>query len=161
MAEYIIDMQGFLHPVNQFVPKEVAIKSLEDGSEFCIIFQKEIDWDSLPASYKSTNSWLIRNYHGIAYDSGTVPFQYLEPILKAVLSKASIIYVKGIDKQKFLYKHVENCVVINLEKTDCPSLKKFDNVKFCEFHKKLATASISSLECSLKNVNSLYTWMSQ
>lgn len=158
MGEFIVDIQGFLKPVSEFVPKEVAIKSLDDGHELCFIFTAESDWDALPAQYKSTNSWLIRNFHGLTYESGSIPYLYIGKILQSILSDASIIYVKGIDKQRFLYKHLDKCVVINLEKTECPSLKNsVKKNKMCEYHAKIGDI----FECSLRNVNSLYSWLKQ
>lgn len=158
MGEFVVDIQGFLKPAHEFIPKEVAIKSLDDGHELSFIFGPESDWDDLPAQYKSTNTWMIRNYHGLTYEFGSIPYLYIGKILKAILSDASIIYVKGLDKQRFLYNHLEKCVIINLEKIDCTSLKNSEKKnKQCAFHAKLD----DHFECSLKNVNSLYSWIQQ
>ena len=65
---YIVDLQGFKRPINEFVLKEFAV--IEVGNDdrthpINLLFEPIYEWNALPAKYKRVNSWLKRNYHGL------------------------------------------------------------------------------------------------
>ncbi|KAK0157160.1 hypothetical protein PV328_011810 [Microctonus aethiopoides] len=94
--EVIVDMQGFKWRNNEFIVKEFAMIQLDKKGDHGtrILFKPQFKWDDLPKQYKATNSWLIRNYHGIFWDDGDIPYEKLRDILEIILKDVDYIYVK-------------------------------------------------------------------
>ena len=112
--EFVVDFQGFKRPINEFVFKEVAVTPLEDDSPPSVyLFEPPHEWNFLPAKYKSENTWLEHNYHGISWDRGDVPYEEVIEILQNHLRDASKVHVKGLEKKRLLEKIVPH--VYNLE----------------------------------------------
>ena len=121
--EYIVDVQGFKKIYNIFVVKELAVIPLgEDVQPTVYVFQPPHHWHLLSARYKCENSWLTRNYHGMNWRDGEIPYDEFEDILKSSVRGAKKIYVKGLEKVWWL----ENIIpkVCNIEPLGCPSLTK-------------------------------------
>ena len=57
--KYIIDMQGFKQPGNDFVLKELAIVPFEeDAQPLIFLFKEPFPWKRLTDKYKRENTWL-------------------------------------------------------------------------------------------------------
>ena len=101
--EFIVDVQGFKKSINQFVFKELAIVPLqEDVQPTVYLFEPSNHWNSLTAKYKSENAWLTRHYHGLEWFSGDIPYDELRLIIRDTLRSASALYVKGLEKKKWV-----------------------------------------------------------
>ncbi|XP_043466590.1 uncharacterized protein LOC122501309 [Leptopilina heterotoma] len=153
---YVVDIQCFKRPYNEFVIKELAILPLQqDAHPLVYLFEPPYAWSRLPARYKCENRWLTNNYHGIDWAAGDVSYEKLQPIIKEVLIGTPTIYVKGLEKQKWLEKYTSN--VFNLDDFKCPSLKSFsvESSSTCTNH----TRSFSN--CAVKNVCNLRNWLIQ
>ena len=82
--EYVIDVQGFKRDYNEFVFKELAAIPLrEDVRPTVYLFSSLQDWNFSAPRYKCENSWLTRNYHGINWQDGEIPYEEFEEILKS------------------------------------------------------------------------------
>lgn len=153
--EFIVDVQGFKRPHNEFVFKELAILPLQsDAQPLVFLFEPPCPWNSLPGRYKSENLWLTYNYHGIDWTAGDVPYDELRSTLQGILLGAKAIYVKGLEKKTWLESYVLN--VVNLEDLDCPSLKKLETklltTTTCKHH------TLHRENCAAKNVKILQEW---
>lgn len=151
--EFIVDVQGFKKPNNDFVFKELAILPLQlDAQPLVFLFEPPCAWNTLPGRYKSENRWLTHNYHGIDWAAGDVPYDEVPSLLQGILRGASAIYAKGLEKKTWLEKYVLN--VENLEDFNCPSLKKLDTklLNVCKHH------TIHCENCAAKNVKILQEW---
>ena len=101
--EYVVDIQGFKQPPNEFVVKELAIAPLYSNVKPGVyLFKPPIEWCRLPVKYKSQNCWLERNYHGLFWSSGEPPYEELENVLRSSPHDASVVYVKGLEKKQWL-----------------------------------------------------------
>ncbi|KAK0073538.1 hypothetical protein PV326_013305, partial [Microctonus aethiopoides] len=102
--EVIVDMQEFKWRNNEFIVKEFAMIQLDNKDDHGthILFKSPCKWDDLPRQYKVTNSWVIRNYDGIYWEDGDIPYDKLRDILEIIMK----------DKK-----------IINIEKFECPSMK--------------------------------------
>ena len=101
------------------------------------------------------NAWLQRNYHGIPWNSGDVPYEKASEILRNNLQHADIIYVKGLEKIKWLKYFIgEFCNIVNLDDFDYPSLRKFRKKSPCSQH-----CSVSEFNCAMENVKLLKSWL--
>ena len=147
--KYVIDIQALKQPHNEFVVKEMAIHrigSIEAPNVY--FFKSPFAWSELPAKYKAENGWLTRNYHHIAWDYGEYPYSSIAAILKFDLVECEQIYVKGLEKQKWLGQFVPNVQnVENIQNTT--SLKNMREWKqrsnVCKFHKE------SKSHCAAQN----------
>ena len=99
--EYIVDLQGFQQPINEFVVKEIAIMDTKSDYHVTHLFEPPCTWQSLPPKYKCTNNWLTRNLHNLNWNDGYFPYDSLKVALKSMLRHASCVYVKGKEKNCF------------------------------------------------------------
>ena len=155
--ELIIDVQGFKKSYNEFVVKELAVVPLgEDVQPAVYLFAPPHNWNFLTPRYKCENSWLTRNYHGIFWDEGGIPYEEFEEILKSSTRGATKIYVKGLEKQKWLKVFLSN--VSNIETLGCPSLVKLHQTKDfpCSNHNR-EICYISN--CAARNAIVLKRWL--
>jgi len=51
---------------------------------------------------KKSNMFLSKSFHGIPYDLKGIPLKHCARILQESLKNASRIYVKGLEKKKWL-----------------------------------------------------------
>lgn len=155
--DLIVDVQGFKTSGNKFVFKELAILQLLNDNLTSYLFKPPFPWSELEARYKSENNWLSRNYHGLDWESGDVPFGLMQYLL---LFPASTIYVKGMEKRVWLKKEFPTLCFANLEDFGCPSLQKLKNevaIPVCSYH---SPSTFSPPNCAIQNVRLLKHWFS-
>lgn len=154
--EYIVDIQGFKRPFNEFVFKEVAIIPVEDDSLPSVyLFESPHKWSFLPAKYKSENRWLEFNFHGISWDKGDISYDEVSDTLISLLRDASKIHIKGLTKKCWLDRILPN--VYNIEDLGCPALSALPtntNIS-CTNHASMRWTP----HCSAHNVSMLKTWL--
>ena len=120
--EYIVDVQGFKRPFNAFTFKEIAITEVtDDVMPVVYLFDPPYQWTSLPKKFQCENSWLTRNYHGLHWEAGEIPYADVQEVVRHKFRHASKVYVKGLEKKKWIESFVP--YVYNLEDFGCPSLK--------------------------------------
>ena len=135
--EFVVDLQGFKRPENNFVLKKLAILSVNDSSEqpTAFLFQPRCPWNNLPMRYMRMNAWLQINYHGISWNWGDVPYEKASEILRKSLQHVDIIYVKGLEKIKWLKNFIgEFYNIVDFDDSDYPSLRKFRKKSSCSHH---------------------------
>lgn len=155
--KYTVDVQGFKRAQNEFIFKELAIIPLEEDVQPCVyLFQPPHDWNFLAPRYKCENNWLTRNYHGINWQDGEIPYEEFETVLRSALIGAREVYVKGLEKQRWLKNFLKN--VENLETLGCPSLTKLCKISDepCSNH-DLQICFKS--HCAARNVLALKKWL--
>lgn len=155
--EVIVDLQGFMRSINDFVPKEISILEVDGNLKPLTFFIKSpCTWKSLPAKFKTMNVWLERNYHGMNWNSGDIPYETAGTIIRTMLQRARTIYVKGFEKLQWLKKMMDLSVeIIDLEDLDCPSLQKLPKIPpACPHH-----SYDSKYNCANANVKSLKEWL--
>lgn len=157
-----MDVQGFKSSANSFVFKEVSVSYVRGTVVNTYLFKPPFPWEVLQARYKSENSWLTRNYHGLAWESGSVPYTAVSLTLQPFLQAASVTYVKGSEKRSWLQEKFPETYFVNVEDIGCPSLSKLqtiqEDVGNCPHHVKVGCAAPS---CAEKNVQLLKYWVSQ
>ena len=101
--DYILDVQGFKRSLNRFVWKEVAIVAIEkDAVPLVFHFEPPYRWAALQEENQSCNRWLAKNHHGLAWESGDIPYEKLQDTLEAALKNACRIFVKGLEKKNWV-----------------------------------------------------------
>ena len=110
-VELVGDLQDFKRLVNESVLNEFPIIEVnkncvadnsDNNATFTFHFEAPCHWNILPAEYKNTNSWLQRNYHGIPWNSGNIPYKAAGPTIRGILQKAHTIIFKGLEKKSGL-----------------------------------------------------------
>ncbi|KMQ83492.1 hypothetical protein RF55_19907, partial [Lasius niger] len=120
MKSAVIELSGFQLSPFSFVVKELACAD-ENGFYKVWTFQPPHAWDVLSAKKQRSYQWVTRNLHGLAWTSGDLPYNRLRPILQMIFSKYSTLFVKGLQKKKFL-KRFTNVDIVELEE-DLPNQK--------------------------------------
>ena len=134
--EYVVDIQGFKQPVNDFVLKELAILPLHEKSEpLVLMFREPYPWRRLANKYKRENMWLERIYHGLAWKSGDVLYTDVEKIIRDSLYDSTKVFVQGVIRKEWLRRFKVNAVCTNHNgayKAAC-ALRNVKLMKICYF----------------------------
>ncbi|KAK0169467.1 hypothetical protein PV328_012007 [Microctonus aethiopoides] len=96
-----------------------------------MLFESPFKWDELPKHYKTMNLWVMRNYHGILWDAGDIPYNKLNDVLDIILKDVAYIYVKGSEKKQWLSdiiggksNLIYHCAFENVKQFKCWMQKK-------------------------------------
>uniref|UniRef100_V5GGY8 Uncharacterized protein n=1 Tax=Anoplophora glabripennis TaxID=217634 RepID=V5GGY8_ANOGL len=139
----ILDMQGFKVEQNRFIVKELAAY---DGTKTAhYIFKAPFSVKLLSPDLQKQVTWLTNNYHCLNWNEGYTPFHKFSNIMKELMEKKDVIYVKGKEKADYVRQYSPT-VVYELE--EHPPLQIAE--ARCFYHKK------SKCMCALTNVFYLY-----
>lgn len=147
--EYVLDIQGFKQPVSDYIVKELAIVPLDKEKKSVVfLFQPPYPWGRLTDKYKRENTWLEQYYHGIPWDSGTVPYNLLKDTLKENLSDATKVYVLGEIYKIWLHRfNFVDFQIENILERGFPSMdRKMRIATVCTHHNESTRAT-----CALHN----------
>lgn len=150
---YILDFQGFKNNNNDFIIKEIAVTTTESNGFLRHWFVKPpYGIDRLSPDFKRQAYYNAKFYHGIPWNYGNTPFNYVKKELKNILPH-NTVYVKGREKQLFIQQLIKRATVIDLD--DIPSLKKLQSRNnCCGFH-----LNNSILCCAVANVFKIQTYV--
>ena len=102
---YIVDCQGFTTSLHSFVFKEVVILPVKIGTDPTVFhFKSPHAWNDLSNNFQVSNHWIARNFHGISWESGKIPYELLREKMEEALRDADKIYVKGLEKKRWIEK---------------------------------------------------------
>ena len=88
---------------NQYVVKEFA--TLRNNCELThYVFEPPTDFTLLTRNEQKQVRWLEKNHHSIPWNAGFVPYKYVSRVITKDLQSIEKIYVKGLDKIRFLEK---------------------------------------------------------
>ena len=150
MSAVVLDFQGFQLQPHTFVVKELAFFDMNYGYHARWSFQPPHAWEKLSRKRQKTYAWVIRNCHSMPWESGDLPYTDLRPILISLFTAYSQIYVKGLEKVKFLEK-LSGKIILDLNDMQCPKVDTLPipnmacadhspNFKFCALNKAAAFA---------------------
>lgn len=153
--DFLVDMQGFKQPGNDFVLKELSIVSLTDHSDpIVLLFKEPFPWRRLTEKYKQMNIWLEHHYHGIPWKSGDIEYTEIGKILREVLHDATNVFVMGSLKKNWLERF--KFKVVDIAEMGYPPLDKIKLVSVCLNHNGAYKAS-----CALHNVRLMKKYMQE
>lgn len=160
---FIVDLQGFKAPQNEFILKEISIIQADEkkSEPITLFFKSPYVWNTLPPQCKTTNKWLERNFHGISWDYGGIPYDAAKIIISCILQRARAIYVKGHEKASWLLNFLEiPREIIDMDTLGCPPVRKLPKVRLnCSHHHHNRPDRNLEYSCANENVKSLRIWL--
>lgn len=134
--EFVADVQGFKMPVDQFVPKDFAVISLNPQIALptAFTFLPPCSWRDLPEAYKNINRMMTKKVHALCWDYGYIPYGQVGVTIRNILNNAATVYVKGAEKKDWL-SHIlgESALVVNLETLECSPLRDLRTMFYSEW----------------------------
>ncbi|KAJ8677710.1 hypothetical protein QAD02_013497 [Eretmocerus hayati] len=117
----IMDVQVFRSSSSGFLFKEVAILSTGKGAQPRVfLFKPPHGRNQLPSKLKSENRWFDKNYIGISWSEGDIPYEELKATLQDALKNSTRVVVKGGEEKRLLDKTIP--YVEDLEAYGSPSI---------------------------------------
>lgn len=155
MSAVVIDFQGFQLAPHSFVVKELAFYDIHHDYHGRWSFQPPHSWEKLSLRKQKSYAWVTRNIHGMSWQSGDLPYIALSRLLIFLFTSYETIYVKGLEKAKFLQKFCQ-LNIIDLNDMRCPKIQNLQipAVK-CTFH------TPKSHYCALNKVAAFASFVSK
>ena len=150
---FVIDFQAFKSLDNKFIVKELAIVRVDGDSEFHTLFKPPQPYNTLSDAMKQRVDYLTTNIHGLNWNDGFVDFtSSIDSIIEFLLTNANLIFVKGLERIKFINK------ILNYSK---PILNLDDYmVRYIGYNKHLCSYhSIDTGRCSLNKAKEFKQWL--
>lgn len=135
MSVLVIDFEGFQLPSGNYIVKELAFHAVKGNplTGVCT-FQSPFPFEDLTIREKIQYSWIARNIHRIDWNQGELPYFKFRTILMFLCDMFSNIYVKGLEKKKFL-EFLTGRVCHNLEDLGCPKVNELlPTLSSCTVH---------------------------
>ena len=152
MCVLFLDYQGFLIERKSFFIKELAILDFRKSEPEHYLFKPPEDISTLPHSYQKQADWVTKHCHGISWCAGGVAYEEIPNILTKLSEIDCCVYVKGLEKKRYISKLLPKNVIVNIEdELDCiPTVKKLPEPKVCDYHRDL-----TNFNCAVQNVQTL------
>lgn len=151
----IADFQCFVDNLGGFIIKEFSL--------FDQAFKSSRHWIFRPPKQckqtdkgKRTNYWLENYYHKIKWEYGEVEYEIIQDIFKFIDCKYKFVFVKGLEKKRFLLQHLYRCSVLNMEDFGCP---KIDSLIINEKGSHCIVHNNCKEKCTLYRTETLSTWL--
>nr|AGQ20129.1 AsIV-cont00014-ORF1 [Apophua simplicipes ichnovirus] len=159
--EYVVNVQYFKKPIDELVPKELAIAPLRGVhcKPTLFTFKPPCPWTDLPVAYQRLNEMMYQQVHKLFWRYGSIPWEDVSETVRKVLPNAALIYVKGTETKQWLSTIVgESVLVVDVDTLECPSLRELkEMIPGVSGHHKTAYGLYSAVE----NVDLLRNWLIQ
>ncbi|XP_031787523.1 uncharacterized protein LOC116417622 isoform X1 [Nasonia vitripennis] len=157
---YICDIQGFQRIAEDtFIFKEISFLNLRKTAlPTAYLFKPPMAWEELTEEEKCMSQWLEKSHHGIAWNSGDIPYHRLYRILQICTQGVEKIFIKGEQKARWMKNILPNISISNVEDFGCPPLEEIisENQYFCFNH---ALCIRRKPMCAIHNVISIRAWL--
>lgn len=147
-----VDVQGFKNDKNCFIIKEFAIATPKCTQVY--LLKSPQLFSNLSKEEKRHVKWIERN-RGIFWSDGYLNLIDFKHMITPLLREKTI-YVKGVEKVKWIKDLCESSVIINIENNGCPKLSELIE-KYCE-DKLLFKCIYHDKCCSLINAICIREW---
>lgn len=121
MSSVVIEFEGFQLKPHIFVIKELAYFDVDRDYHGRWSFLPPHPWKQLSPKDKKKFSWVTRYCHGLRWECGDLPYTALPLILSFLFVSYSDIYVKGLEKSKFL-ENLSGKKILDLNDFKCPKV---------------------------------------
>lgn len=149
---YIVDVQGFKDDKNNFIIKELALAA----EEFTLVFsiKPPFPYSHLSDKERRLVSWVEKKL-GFSWSEGHIDYREFKRIIARYLDQKKI-FVKGLEKVKWIKELCNTCFVTDIGDEGCPKLAVLYNTfligkrnNYCLSHNE---------HCALSNVICIKKW---
>lgn len=154
--DVIVDIQALYDKESRFLPKEVAVVTLQNDFSGHWIVAAPYDFTELPRHIATNNNSLTCFHHGLEWTDGDTNIEKLYSNLRAVTRHAIRIYVRGLQKAELL-RSVLGRDIVNLEDFEGPPFRKMPvSESYCIYH---GVAKDDFTKCALNNAMRIKRWL--
>lgn len=134
MTSAVLDFEEFQLSSGRFIVKELAVHAVNDETfRGRWLFKPPYAFDCLDRQKQQTYSWITRHLHNMDWNSGELPYESLRCVLSVIFQMFPYIYVKGMEKKKFL-EFLSHRDIINLDDFECPKVNELPSLDtLCPF----------------------------
>lgn len=159
--DFVIEIQGLRDKNNHFLPKEVAVLSLQGNVVAHWTIASSHPYSELPKDIRASNDFISSRVTGLHWFDGDISLQKLQLHFYNIARVASKIYVKGGEKtryvQSLMSRHVHN--TDEYQPIAFSELEKLNDIQHsCLFHALRPDAYISK-HCALHRAQLLRAWL--
>ena len=124
----IVDFHCFIDNDGNELVKELAVMDVTAFASRHWIFTHPVETIVSNHKHVRTNRWLTDHYHGLTWTDGDTSYEHLVPILEKYTFPFNFVFVKGLQKKRFLQKRIVHFNIINLEDFGCPKLDQLQSI---------------------------------
>lgn len=150
---FIVDVQFFRGNEKEIIIKSFSYCKLFNSENIVenYVFKPPYDYYNLNVIRRRHADYVTKNVHYMHWNDGFIEYNLCCSLFRKLLSEATEVYVKGLEKAKFINSILQRNVCVNIEIFDCPNLKTL----------KTATAIFNDTTVSSLNVTVLKKWLQQ
>lgn len=147
MAVIVAEFQFYRGDGNVLILKEAALTDVLSNYECYMLAKPPCNLNTFTSKTQQSIEYVYAHIHGIPWYAGTMDLNHMEKIIKKVVSEAHIVYVKGLEKVKFLLglTGCESEKIVNMD--EYPNISKTSQRRpyFCcpfyhPYHNKMRCA---------------------
>lgn len=154
--DVIIDIQALYGKHGEFLPKEIAVTTLQGEHFGHWVIDAPYDFSELPKEIGASNNRLTCFHHGLEWVDGDTPLPKVYNALRSMCRYALRIYTRGVQKAEIL-RDVLGRDIVNLEEYDGPTFKNMpDYDSWCIYH---GVSKEDAAKCALNNVGKIKRWL--
>lgn len=121
---FVADIQFFRGNDKDIIVKSFSFcKLFDDDIVQHFIFKPPFELGKLNLMRRREAVNVTLNYHHLNWDDGLIDYNLAVKIIQSALSDASEIFVKGLEKEKYLNSILSKKTCYNIEHLDCPNFK--------------------------------------
>lgn len=163
MADLIFEVQSLRDEKNKYIPKELAVTSVQGYTIGHWFIKSPHIFDNLPYNLKVMNNFCTSEVHGIEWWEGDITLDQLKRHIFELTKIAKLIYTRGSENVKFLESLLCRHV-INLENYHAPFYtllrERFNDEKIvCSVHSCQKKTENLLEFCALNKVQLLKRWI--
>lgn len=165
-SSVVIDIQCFKDNDNEFIIKEATVMDLMTGSLLLHnIALPPYDRSVLSDDRLRESYWASKHCHGLEWEQGDIPYHVLMDRLRACLSQRKVIYVKGLEKKRFIKNHLLSNLllprpsVIDIAVYGCQSLTTIGTLLSADTIRCGQHKNSHKDRCSLAHTGVMRSWL--
>lgn len=152
----IVDIQALYGKNGEFLPKEIAVTTLQGDHFGHWVIDAPYDFGELPKEVRASNNRLTCFHHGLEWVDGDTPLRKVYAALRAMCRYALRIYTRGVQKAEIL-RDVLGRDIINLEEYEGPTFRNMPPYDtWCIYH---GVSKEDAAKCALNNVGKIKRWL--
>lgn len=159
--DFVIEMQGLRDKQNNFLPKEVAVVSLQGRISAHWTIVPAHEYVELPRNIRESNDFVSSRILGLHWFDGDITLRKLKHHFYSIARVASKIYIKGGEKARYAQSLMSRNVH-NIDEYNTIAFSELENLhnvqESCLFH-QLQQDKYINKHCALHRAHLLRTWL--